>query len=198
MSEYSLPGPHPTHQENSRVHGQSTHRCLQSPSQTSETHSLRRALVADDQNERMVQVFLAKKPQLLLDGRTLDDDWMGPIRSFWNDYQRICPDHPVFQLVLILGDASLTMCMEMRGGASSNVPTWCYHGSVSSDIWAWQPAMIRRGLSDQFNPFYELNMLGSRYHMGQNQLNMSFDLSSNQAFLHYPVVVLGHFESPIF
>ena len=128
--------------------------------------------------------------------------WMtigwGPSDHFGMTIRGFALTTQFFQLVLILGDASLTMCMEMRGGASSNVPTWCYHGSVSSDIWAWQPAMIRRGLSDQFNPFYELNMLGSRYHMGQNQLNMSFDLSSNQAFLHYPVVVLGHFESPIF
>ena len=49
------------------------------------------------------QYFIAKRPQLLLGGRTLDEDWMGPIRSFWDDYRVFCPDHPVFSTAFDLG-----------------------------------------------------------------------------------------------
>lgn len=40
--------------------------------------------------------FIANKPELLLGGHTLKEDWQGMLRQFWEDYRVTCPQHPLF------------------------------------------------------------------------------------------------------
>ena len=46
---------------------------------------------------KWVEYLLSHKPQLLLAGHALNGNWRGVFNMFWEKYQQIDPQHPIYQ-----------------------------------------------------------------------------------------------------
>ena len=84
--------------------------------------------------------FVQSKPQLLLAGCRVDQDWMRVFRSFWADYRLICPNHPVFTSVESMSQLGSCVPYYIHGDEGQG------HNKRPYLVLSWQTAIGFKGL----------------------------------------------------